>query len=301
MARLPDGVTYYRDDFTINSQTQVEIDEAVAVARRKWRRFDELDAAYPPDHAALLHFSEQVTLPLGYRLAISVQEWPANLKWYQRSPRFDRRFHLVLSIDDKFGTVPPPPAFAKVLRACRHNDDPPDKVWVQDYECYGGRMGYAVHALWPDTAQPARQQATQPAGQQISMEALKQVARENTARRREELEQTPRIARAEIGKHASRFTIGNAGYIFSEMRRDDFCDVILAALKAGRLSDQDAAHAVYLREWIVTGGDKQISFPEWMVKQGLQRKTFLDHKWLSSGEKRMTFEQWYTQRWAVDL
>lgn len=139
MARLPDGVSYYRDDFIINSRKQTEIDEAVALARRNWRRFDELDAASPSDHAALLHFSEQVTLPLGYRLAISVQEWPAQLKWYQRSPRYDRRYHLVLSIDDNPGTVPPPAAFAKVLRACRHNDDPPDKVWVQDYECYGGK------------------------------------------------------------------------------------------------------------------------------------------------------------------
>jgi hypothetical protein len=293
MAPLPDGVSYYRDDFIIDSQKQAEIDEAVALARRKWRRFDELDAAYPPDHAALLHLSEQVNLPLGYRLAISVQEWPVKLKWYQRSPVYDRRFHLVLSIDSKSGTVPPPAAFAKVLRACRHNDDPPDKVWVQDYESYGGAMAYEVHALWPDTSQPA--------GQQTAMDAVKQVAQKNTARRREELEQTPRIAGAEIARHTARFSIGGAGQLFSELRRDDFCNVVLAALKARRLSDQDAAHAVYLREWIVTGGDKQMSFPDWMMKHGLERKTFLDHKWLSSGEKQMSFEEWYTQRWVINL
>lgn len=291
MARLPDGVSYYREDFIIDSRKQVEIDEAMALARRNWRRFDELDATYPPDHTALLDFSEQVTLPFGYRLAISVQEWPAKRKWYQRSPSYDRRYHLVLSIDDKPGTVPPPPAFAKVLRACRHNDDPPDKVWVQDYECYGGAMGYEVHALWPD--------ASQPAGQRTDMDALKQVARENTARRREELERTPRIDRAQIARSAAQFTIGGAGSIYNESRRDDFCDVVLGALKTGRLSDQDSTQAVYLREWVVTGGDKRTSFPEWLMNEGLERKTFLDRQWLSSGEKRTSFEEWYTQRWIT--
>jgi hypothetical protein len=124
-------------------------------------------------------------------------------------------------------------------------------LWVQDYECYGGAMGYEVHALWPDTSQPA--------GRQTALDAVKQVAGENTARRAEELEQTPRIARAEIAVHAARFTIGGGGHIFTELRRDDFCNVVLAALKAGRLSEQDAAHAVYLREWIVTAGDKRTS------------------------------------------
>ena len=148
MAKLPDGVLYHRDDFIIDQKKQAEIDEAVATARKNWRRLDDLDMAYPADQPAFLNFSEQVRLPFDYRLAISFEDQPGQPGWFQRSPKYVRVCHISLSIDGKPGYLAPPAVLAKVMRACRHVDDPPDRVWVTDFVSRGGLMGYAVRAVW---------------------------------------------------------------------------------------------------------------------------------------------------------
>jgi hypothetical protein len=151
MANLPDGVFYYSDKFIIDIEKQAQINEAMLNARSKRRPFDPMEAVYPRDHAAFMFEAEQVMLPLGYRLGISFEEQHAKPRLFQRSPRHDLVCHIVLSIDDKIGRLAPPPALAKVMRACRHIDDSPERVWVQDFELRGGFMGYAVHAVWHAT------------------------------------------------------------------------------------------------------------------------------------------------------
>jgi len=152
MAKLPEGVFYHRDDFIIDGQKQARIDEAMATARAKPRRVFEpaLEAVHQSEHATFMSEAEQVRLPFDYRLAISFEEKAAKPRWFKRAPMYDRVCHITLSIDGKTGCLAPPAALAKVMRACRHVDDSPDRVWVQDFESLGGLMGYAVHAVWLD-------------------------------------------------------------------------------------------------------------------------------------------------------
>jgi hypothetical protein len=148
MANLPDGVFYHDDRFIIDIEKQAQIDEAMRSARKKSRRFDPMEAIYPRDHAAFMFEAEQVMLPLGYRLGISFEEEAAKPGFFRRSPKYDLVCHIVLSIDGMAGCLAPPSALTKVMRVCRKVDDPPQRVWVQDFEISGGRMGYAVHAVW---------------------------------------------------------------------------------------------------------------------------------------------------------
>jgi hypothetical protein len=83
-----------------------------------------------------------------------------------------------------------------------------------------------------------------------------------------------------------------------EKRRDDFCDVILAALRTGYLPDDEASHAAYLREWVLSGADRRTSFPEWMATgEVLDHLAVLQSEWLQAARqdaaiKRMSFNEW---------
>jgi len=54
------------------------------------------------------------------------------------------------------------------------------------------------------------------------------------------LEQTARMSPQEIAEYATQFTIDGfmAGRIYNVLRRDDFCDVVLAALARQLLDPQ---------------------------------------------------------------
>jgi hypothetical protein len=156
--------------------------------------------------------------------------------------------------------------------------------------------------------QPAMQVASAPAGTAMQESGrageivadVKQVARENTARRRQAIERTPRASLAEIGLKAAQFSPRDLGpgHLYNIMRRDDFCDVVITALRAGTLPDNDATFAVYLREWVLSGGDIRMSFVEWMESgECLNRIGVLQNEWLSAASndatvKRMSLNQW---------
>jgi hypothetical protein len=125
------------------------------------------------------------------------------------------------------------------------------------------------------------------------------VARKNTARRRQalELEKSPRARPAEVTKKATQFTIDGIWSTYETMGRDDFCDVVIAALKAGNLSEEEASHAIYAREWVLSGGDQRLSFPDWLAAEGRERFALLDREWLTKGvDPRMSFNEWYMSR-----
>lgn len=126
-----------------------------------------------------------------------------------------------------------------------------------------------------------------------SIDAIKDGARENTRRERRRLEQSPRASRDEIVRRAAEFTLLGPRSTYSTMRRDDFCDVVIAALKSGRLSGQEASQAIYAREWVLSGGDERLSLPEWLEAEGAERVMALNREWLASGKREMSFNEWY--------
>jgi hypothetical protein len=67
---------------------------------------------------------------------------------------------------------------------------------------------------------------------------------------------------------------------YKEMGRDDFSDVVLAAIRAGNLSQQDTALALYLREWTRSEADLRLSFPEWLAGEGRTLFDLLNTKWV---------------------
>jgi len=124
---------------------------------------------------------------------------------------------------------------------------------------------------------------------------------EYTARHRQAIEQTSRASVAEIQMKAAQFSpkelLGPAS-AYNTMRRDDFCDVILTALREGSLSEEDATLAVYMREWVLSGGDLRTPFPEWLASgEALDRLGVLQNEWIraafkDAAIKRMSFNQW---------
>jgi hypothetical protein len=79
--------------------------------------------------------SEQVLLPIGYRLAISYEEQPAGLC-----------LHLSMSVDNKPGAAPHPTKFAAVLRACGIKE--PGRTWIEEFTIDGKPGGLAVNAVF---------------------------------------------------------------------------------------------------------------------------------------------------------
>jgi hypothetical protein len=92
-----------------------------------------------------------------------------------------------------------------------------------------------------------------------------------------------------------------AGTVYGAMSREDFCDVVLAALRAGNLSDDDATFAVYAREWVISNADQRQTFVEWMASEVRARMSLLQSEWLQAARqdaaiRRMSFNEWYTRR-----
>ncbi len=126
------------------------------------------------------------------------------------------------------------------------------------------------------------------------IDVVKQVARENTARQRQTLEQKPRASPEENTAHASHLrNIDDVMNAYVKMKRADFCDVVAAVVRAGNLSDHDATFALHLREWVRCGADLRKSFPEWLEAEGRERILMLNREWLLSGvDPRMSFNEW---------
>ena len=134
---------------------------------------------------------------------------------------------------------------------------------------------------------------------QSEIDIVKQTARENTARLRQELERKPRASPEEIAQYAKQLTVlGGVARAYDMMRRDDFCDVVLAAFREGNLSEQQASQASYVREWVLSGADRLTSFPEWLATgEVLDRFAVLQREWLQAARQdaainRMSFHEW---------
>jgi hypothetical protein len=89
-----------------------------------------------------------------------------------------------------------------------------------------------------------------------------------------------------------------AGKVYEAMSREDFCDAVLTALRAGNLSDDEATLAVYAREWVLSGADRRAPFPDWMASgEVLNRLAVLQGEWLKAARQdaavnRMSFNAW---------
>jgi hypothetical protein len=161
-------------------------------------------------------------------------------------------------------------------------------------QCGGGH--YAAGLLMTSLKELRRSESTRAASAGVNV--AEDFWRENTASRRQAIEQTPRVSPVEIARNAAQFTLAGMEGTYNTMRRDDFCDVVLAALRTGNLSDRDASHAVYMREWVLSGADLRTSFPEWLatgeVHDGF---AVLQREWLQAARqdeaiKRMSFNEW---------
>jgi hypothetical protein len=87
------------------------------------------------------------------------------------------------------------------------------------------------------------------------------------------------------------------GWTYSELRRDDFCDVMMTVIKTRTLTREEAALAVRIREWVLSGGDQRLSFPEWVAAESSARMNLLNGEWLGSDVgRRMSFVDWYKTR-----
>lgn len=128
-------------------------------------------------------------------------------------------------------------------------------------------------------------------------ELFKQAAQAETERLRDEMERRPRLGAEKIASCAEYFeTFEGISAIYPQMRRDDFCEAALLALKSGTLEESQFNLVMYTREWVVSGADKRIDFPSWLQGEGRQRFTVhLNRQWLASGHRTMTFNDWYVQ------
>lgn len=128
-------------------------------------------------------------------------------------------------------------------------------------------------------------------------EVLKQQAKERARQQRESIEAQPRMRPAEISSRISQLrTIDGAYQSYSKMRRADFCDVIAGAVKAGNFSEDDASTALHLREWVRSGGDVKLSFPEWLEAEGSAHFLDLNRQWLASGDRNISFNDWLAKQ-----
>jgi hypothetical protein len=110
---------------------------------------------------------------------------------------------------------------------------------------------------------------------------------------RRALEQKPRATDAENASYAKRLrSADQLGDAYNTMRHADFCDVVSAAVKSGNLSHHEAMLALYTREWVRCGAALQASFPEWFEAAGRQHILALNAKWLASGLRNTSFNEW---------
>jgi hypothetical protein len=135
--------------------------------------------------------------------------------------------------------------------------------------------------------------AAAPQPQESPWEDVKRVAREDEQLRRDALERTPRASPEQMATRvASLRSVDQVHKAYSEMRHADFCDAVAEAVRAGNFSDPDASHALFAREWVLTGGALRTSLPEWIAGDGRARFALLTERWLRSGEKHTTFNHW---------
>jgi hypothetical protein len=79
---------------------------------------------------------------------------------------------------------------------------------------------------------------------------------------------------------------------YNRMRHSDFCDAVAEAVRRGNFSDDEATHAVYVREWVSCGAAWQTTFPEWLASAGQAHIMRLNTEWLRCGEKHLSFNDW---------
>jgi hypothetical protein len=128
---------------------------------------------------------------------------------------------------------------------------------------------------------------------QGDIEVVKDVARRNARRHRQRLDQGARARPEDSAKRIAQFnTIDQIKNAYSEMHRDDFCEVVAGVVGSGKLSDDDASFALYRREWVMSEGDLRLSFPEWLEAEGRERFLWLNREWLQSGLRHTSFNDW---------
>ena len=123
--------------------------------------------------------------------------------------------------------------------------------------------------------------------------AFEQAAIEEAQRRRRVLEQGPRATAEQLEEEISGLrSINQLQLAYSRLRHSDFCDAIAEAVRRGNFSRDDATHAIYVREWVSSGGAWKASFPDWLASDGQQHISSLNAEWLRSGEKHISFNHW---------
>jgi hypothetical protein len=84
---------------------------------------------------------------------------------------------------------------------------------------------------------------------------------------------------------------------YKEMRREDFCDVVAAVVRARNLSEDDNSLVLHLREWVLSEADLRMSYPEWLAGEGRDRMVSLSNEWVHEClhgvvDRRMSFHKW---------
>jgi hypothetical protein len=129
--------------------------------------------------------------------------------------------------------------------------------------------------------------------QESQWDYTKRVGREEEQRRRDALERSPRATPEQLAARVATLrSIDEVNRAYNEMRHSDFCDAVAEAVKSGNFSDPDATHALFVREWVLTGGAIRTTLPEWIAGEGRARFALLTERWLRSGEKHTTFNNW---------
>jgi hypothetical protein len=102
--------------------------------------------------------------------------------------------------------------------------------------------------------------STSTPAQESPLEAVKRIARENTRRERMALEAKPRLKPNEVAVQVSSTrTLDDLKTAYSTLKGIDFCDVVAAVVKSGKLPGRDVSFALHLREWVRTGAHLQLS------------------------------------------
>lgn len=133
---------------------------------------------------------------------------------------------------------------------------------------------------------------------QGDIEVIKQVARQNALIERRALDRAPRASLAENAERAVHLrSMGDLMNACKEMGREDFCDVVLAAIRAGNLSQQDTATGLFLREWVLSEANYRMPYPEWLAGEGRDRMVLLSNDWVHDClhgvvDRGMPFHEW---------
>jgi len=122
---------------------------------------------------------------------------------------------------------------------------------------------------------------------------FERAAMEETQRRRRALEKGPRATPEQLEEEVDRLrSVNRLQMAYNHLRHSDFCDAVAEAVRRGNFSDDDATHAVYVREWVSSGAAWQTTFPEWLASAGRAHIRRLNSEWLRSGEKHLSFNDW---------